>query len=477
MALSSFRFIIFFVIIYMLLSVTNLIRKQNTELACHFYKWILLIGSYLFLGYTNYKYCVYVLCLTGVVFFAARTISQNNDSKRYMIISVILCIVGLAVCKYSNFFVESINNWFGMSVPLLKIAAPLGVSFYTFSAISYIVDIYRREYPVNGSLVETALYLVYFPKLISGPLIGASTFFERLRNNDGIRLKNLERGIQLFVFGLFKKIVLADHLGVFVDDVYKAPSAFSSLSIWLAVLSYSFQLYFDFSGYSDMAIGISEIIGVRLERNFNLPYISKNLTEFWKRWHISLSSWLQKYLYFSLGGNRKGVLRTYINLLLVMVIGGIWHGAGWTFILWGCFHGIGLVVHKIYRRLAFAPKDTNLLSKVFSCFLTFIFVSFCWVFFRATSIGNALNVLHGLFSSQKGIVQIYSWTLFSIVVYFVYLVYLVLQNRKEGKTTINEEVPVLNLSTVKGLTIFFLFCGLTICMAYFGNTAFIYGKF
>ena len=477
MVLSSFRFIIFFAVIYLLLSATNLIRKQNKKLAGKLYQWILLIGSYLFLGYTNYKYCVYVLCLTGIVCWVVRRISRSSAAKRYMILGVAACIAGLAVCKYGNFFVETINNWFGLSMPLLKIAAPLGVSFYTFSAISYIVDVYRREYPANDSLPETALYLVYFPKLVSGPLIGAGAFFERLRNHDGIRLKNLERGIQLFMIGLFKKIVLADHLGVFVDDVYRAPSAFSSLSIWLAVISYAFQLYFDFSGYSDMAIGLSEILGIRLERNFNLPYVSKNLTEFWKRWHISLSSWLQKYLYFPLGGNRKGVIRTYINLFLVMAIGGIWHGAGWTFLLWGCLHGLGLVVHKIYRKSALAAKNTGTAGKIGSCFLTFAYVSFCWIFFRASSADNALDIIQGLFCFQKGIVQIYSWTLFALAVYVTYLVYLVLQNRKRGTATLNIEFPVLKLSTVKGLILFFVFCGLTICMAYFGNTAFIYGKF
>ncbi len=472
MAFSEIRFIVFFIIVYLVLMCVKGVRKIKPKLGKQCYCWVLMISSYLFMGLSNYRFCIYIAFLTVVVFGATRV----SASKKRMICGVTVCIAGLAFCKYSNFFIDEFNRVSGMHLSTLNLIAPVGISFYTFSAIGYIVDVFRDTFRQKSSLLNVALYLSYFPKLVSGPLISAEKFFSRLEKTEGVQLKNFERGIQFFVFGLFKKIVLADHLSVFVDDVFRAPSAFATISIWLAVVGYAFQLYFDFSGYSDMAMGISSMLGIELERNFNLPYLSRNLTEFWKRWHISLSSWLQKYLYIPLGGNRKGTFRTYINLFLVMLISGIWHGAGWTFIVWGILHGLGIVVHKIYCKIS-RRRMPNRIEGLISQAFTFIYVAFCWIFFRASTMDEAFSIILGMLIPQDGIIQINTWLLFSLLVYAGYLAWLIIVGFRKKNDLLTEMIPMFNLSTIHGLVIFFCFFAITIFMAYFGNTYFIYGKF
>lgn len=269
-------------------------------------------------------------------------------------------------------------------------------------------------------------------------------------------------------------MVLADHLNIFVNDVFSAPKAFHSLTVLWAVITYSLQIYFDFSGYSDMAIGSARMLGFHLPKNFNFPYLSSNLTEFWKRWHITLSSWLQEYVYYSLGGNRKGRVRTYLNLLLTMVIGGLWHGAAWTFLVWGALHGIGLILHKLH--LKYGISKGSKAGHLFCMLFTFGYASLCWVFFRADSLNEAWLVLTRLFSCQTGILQPYTWTFFSLLLLTTCSIYYSIKKQTFAK---NAKIcyPVLPLNKVWGLTVFFLLCGLTIGLAYVGNTAFIYGAF
>jgi len=264
---------------------------------------------------------------------------------------------------------------------------------------------------------------------------------------------------------------------VFVDDVFRAPTAFNTGTAVLAAISYSLQIYFDFSGYSDMAIGVSKILGFDFKPNFNLPYISRNVSEFWKRWHISLSSWFQDYLYIPLGGNRKGKVRTYINLMLVMLISGLWHGAGWTFIAWGALHGVASCVNR-----AFGEKLKALGSWVNGAF-TFIFVTLFWVVFRADSFPTAVKVWTGMFTAHTGINQPYTWSFFAIACLIVGTIVAWLHSKEIGKKDragsliIEGFYPVLDLSKLWNQVAFFTFIGLTFIMGYFGNTAFIYGAF
>jgi alginate O-acetyltransferase complex protein AlgI len=271
--------------------------------------------------------------------------------------------------------------------------------------------------------------------------------------------------------------VLADHLGVFVDDVFRAPTAFNTGTVILAAVSYSLQIYFDFSGYSDMAIGVSKILGFDFKPNFNLPYFAQNVSEFWKRWHISLSSWFQDYLYIPLGGSRKGTVRTYINLMLVMLISGLWHGAGWTFIAWGALHGIASCVNKA------VGKTLKNLGAFVNVIITFVVVTFFWVVFRASSFTNAVQIWSGMVTPHAGISQPYTWSFFAIACLIVESVVAWIHSKnirsvdKAGNLVVNGFYPILNLSKFWAQVIFITFCGITIIMGYYGNTAFIYGAF
>ena len=279
--------------------------------------------------------------------------------------------------------------------------------------------------------------------------------------------------MQIFIFGLFKKIVLADHLSIFVDDVFYAPSAYNTITVILGIISYSLQIYFDFSGYSDMAIGVAKIVGFDLSPNFNLPYLSTNISDFWKRWHISFSSWLRDYVYIPLGSSKKGTNRTYINLLLVMLVSGIWHGAGYTFIVWGFLHGVVSVCHRIIKKYVVGFE----LPKWIRIFITYVIVAFLWVPFRADDMETTVTVWKGAFSVHSGICQPFTWTFFAIACLVAGTALAILKSKNENNSYVSGYYPVLDLTKFWNLVMFFVFVGLTILMENFGNTAFIYGKF
>lgn len=469
MSLTSPKFFAYFTIIYFLLIIINKISKNNREIS----KFVLLISSYLFIMFINYKFLLCILIFTIFTYFCSKQIEKACNKKKYLYIGIIFCVLMLIVFKYFNFFISSFSNLLGRETITIKLFLPVGISFYTFSAISYLVDIYNCNENVP-TFIDYSLYISLFTKLTCGPIVKIKKFVNEL-NTMKISYKNFEIGIQIFVIGLFKKIVVADHLAIFVDDVFNYTNAFSSTSVFLAVITYSLLIYFDFSGYSEMAIGMSKILGFNFNNNFNLPYISKNPSEFWKRWHISLSSWLQEYLYIPLGGNRKGKIRTYINLFLTMLIGGLWHGANWTFIIWGAINGLALCIHKIYssiRKKYFDFIKNNYIYKFICVFLTFIFITITWVFFRSDSINTAFNLLSRLITFKEGINVIYSWTIFGI---FVLIIEIFLS--KINKNNNNVFYPHLNFDNYFHLTLFLFFCGLTIIMAYVGETQFIYGNF
>jgi alginate O-acetyltransferase complex protein AlgI len=304
-----------------------------------------------FYGWWDWRFCLLMLLLTIVAYISAIQISKLPKTRLYIILGVAVPLVVLGIFKYFNFFVSSFMQIFGIrNVGSLNIILPIGISFYTFQSLSYIIDVYRRNIDAEKNFIKLALYIAFFPQLVAGPIVRASDFLPQLDEERNINFNNFKIGIQIFVFGLFKKIVIADWLSVFVDDVFRTPNVFHAISLILAIIAYSIQIYFDFSGYSDMAIGCAKCLGYDFVRNFNLPYISRNITEFWRRWHISLSSWLKEYLYIPLGGNRKGPIRTYVNNMLTMLLGGLWHGADLTFLAWGGAHGIALCVHKTYKK-------------------------------------------------------------------------------------------------------------------------------
>ena len=308
-------------------------------------------------------------------------------------------------------------------------------------------------------------------------------FFAQMEKPRQIGWESITAGAQIFAFGMFKKLVLADHLSVFVTQVYDTPGAFSGLTVLLAVLSYSLQIYLDFSGYSDMAIGAARMLDVRLPRNFDLPYLSHNVTEFWKRWHITLSSWLQDYLYIPLGGSRKGKLRAYLNLVLTMVIGGLWHGASWNYVIWGLLHGLALVIHKLWCRRSGEKRCTPLTS-LLSIGLTFCYVSFTWIFFRAETFPQALEILKAIFTWQTGLFQPYFWFFVSLVICTAAAALALWTSRQRKGTQKKPNTsyavgfyPLLDLDRFWALTLFFVVCGLILGLAYTGGSPFIYGGY
>lgn len=483
MTFYSLHFLILFAFTLLSLAVCKLIFKKNTLLLKKINQCILLTVSYIFVCIVDWKFCLSVLAVTLTSYFCALLIDKNRSrAKLFVAIGVIIPTLMLGFFKYFNFFVSSFNKIFGVDSEFsLNFAVPLGISFFTFTAISYVVDVYRKKIEVTKDFIKIALYISFFPKFISGPIIRASEFMPQLDENRTVSWENIEKGLQIFLFGFIKKVVLADHLGVFVGDVYATPQAYDSFTVILCVISYSLQIYLDFSGYTDMAIGIAKCVGFDFSKNFNLPYISKNVTEFWKRWHISLSEWLMDYIYIPLGGNRKGKVRQYINLLLTMLIGGFWHGANITFIIWGGLHGLALIVHKLFMSVR-KNKDGKI-ATVISVFGTYAFVSLLWVFFRAENFTNAFDILKKIFIWSDGIHQMYSWSIVSIVAVIASTVVALIYNKnhksydKKGKETVSGFYPMLELSKIWNIAILLIIAGLAIILAYTGASPFIYGKF
>lgn len=481
-SLNSFSFVMAFSILLAFMAVFQALRKYGTNmdfLCGRVQLIILLVFSYTFICLTDFRFGVCVAAETLITYSTGLILSANNKSpkgtrKFSMCAGVSLILLILGYFKYCGFFLNSFSHLIGKDIHL-NIILPIGISFYSFTAIGYIVDVYRGTYDAEHDFINMALYIAFFPKITAGPIIRGDCFLPQIRKYKGVKITNFRDGIQIFVFGLFKKIVLADHLGVFVDDVFFSPSSYHTLTIAWAVVSYSLQIYFDFSGYSDMAIGISKILGFEFPRNFNLPYISKNLSEFWKRWHISLSSWLQDYLYIPLGGNRKGRARSYVNLIMVMLLSGLWHDAGWNFILWGFFHGIGSCINKRIAKRKPNERQQHGFGALMNIMITFIATTLLWVIFRADSIKNAIDVYVALFTYHDGIAQPYTWTFFAVIV--LVLSTAAAYMRQKNKEWVDGFYPVTKLNTIWELTVFFIFAGLTIMLGYFGNTVFIYERF
>ncbi len=432
----------------------------------------LLMCSYIFYGWWDARFCLLMLLLSYSAYFAARKIEQNDRRKLWSALGVGMPLAVLGVFKYFNFFLDSVSGALGIEhLGSLRIILPVGISFYTFQSLSYVIDVYRRKYQADPSFLRVALYISFFPQLVAGPIVKAGDFLPQLYEDRKPTLKGMEAGAQIFLFGMIKKVVLADHLSVFVDDVFSKPLAFSGLTVWWAVISYSIQIYFDFSGYSDMAVGCARCMGYDLCRNFNLPYLSKNVSEFWKRWHISLSNWLQEYLYFSLGGNRRG--NQYTNLMVTMLLGGLWHGANWTFVAWGGLHGLALCIHKWWRK-RFGQSKGGWLVRGLSIAGTYLFVCLCWVFFRADSFTVAAQVFSQMFLMRQGIAQPFAWT-FVAVAALTAASLAALQRSRGGR--VEGYYYVGDLERFGPLVLLFTAAGLTLALAHTGGSPFIYFQF
>lgn len=487
MGLNSLHFVIQFVVLMLVMSVLQFIRNRRWNNAISRLQIIiLLVYSYFFVASVDYRFAICIGGVTLVAYIGGLLVDRYNQANSHSvarIVFVLLCIALLATLgyfKYTNFFIDSFNSILGLQIGTLNIVLPIGISFFTFSALSYLIDVYRASIKVEKNVINFALYMAFFPKITAGPIVRWSDFASQVKEYKGVTLEGLNDGIQIFVFGLFKKMVLADHLGVFVDNVFYAPSAYNTGTLVLSAISYSLQIYLDFSGYSDMAIGLAKMLGFDFKANFNLPYIARGFSDFWARWHISLSSWFKDYLYIPLGGSRKGTARTYINLMIVMLVSGLWHGAGWTFVIWGLLHGIASCITraiKNYRksRAIVVTKAVRVIEVV----ITYVFVTLFWTVFRADSISNMMDYLKALFTAHSGINQPYTWTFVSLFFVIVATVIAFVRNRKKpmDSNRVDGFYPILDLSKIWAMVLFFTFCGLTLLLGYYGNTAFIYGQF
>ncbi|MDY6418839.1 MAG: MBOAT family O-acyltransferase, partial [Bacteroidales bacterium] len=318
-------------------------------------------------------------------------------AKWVLALIVLLDLGALVYFKYAGFFAGIWNSLTGSNLAIGEIVLPIGISFYTFQAISYSVDVYRGTYDGRPDFLEFCFYLSFFPLLLAGPITRAGRFLPQIRRARPATRRELRLGFWLVICGLLKKGVLADYLAVYNNLAFDSPVAYSGYELLMAVLGYTMQIYLDFSGYSDLSIGIAALMGFRLDDNFLFPYRSLNLTEFWRRWHISLSTWFRDYVYIPLGGNRKGLARTLLNNFLTMVVAGLWHGSTWMFVLWGALHGAGLAVHKLCRGWLKRIPDSWPV-KALSWVLTMAFVMACWVFFRAGSLQDVGEIFRRIFT-------------------------------------------------------------------------------
>lgn len=360
----------------------------------------LLIFS-IFFYYKSSGMYFYLLILSSLIDFAAGryiALTGSQLKKRLLLILSLAANLGiLGYFKYTNFFIDTINTLSGSSFNELDLFLPVGISFFTFQSMSYTIDIYRGKLQPEEKFLDFLFFVSFFPQLVAGPIVRASDFLPQISTGKELTRKNITRAFYLIILGLIKKAIIADYISInFVDRIFEMPLRYTGFENLLAVYGYALQIFCDFSGYSDMAIGLAMLLGFKLPENFNTPYKSSTITEFWRRWHISLSTWLKDYLYISLGGNRKGKMRRYYNLLLTMLLGGLWHGASWKFVFWGGMHGLFLVIEKLFGIPEKIANSRTL--KIIGTIVTFHLVCFCWIFFRAESFDSGLDVLSQIFT-------------------------------------------------------------------------------
>lgn len=397
MVFSSSTFLIAFlpitVLLYYLVGVklTKNIKVKNL---------ILLIASLIFYAWGEPVYIVLMIISIIFNFYIGKDIDaskksgQHRNAKRSFIFSIVFNLAVLGFFKYFGFLIDNVNGILHTHIEAPQLALPIGISFYTFQIMSYVIDLYRGETEVQECIIPFALYISLFPQLIAGPIVKYRDIAYQLENRKE-SLNKASQGITRFIAGLAKKLILANTLGAVYTSVQATPATkISTATAWLGIICYTLQIYFDFSGYSDMAIGLGKIFGFKFNENFNYPYIADSVTDFWRRWHISLSTWFKEYVYIPLGGNRKKTPRVILNLLIVWLLTGLWHGAAWNFIIWGLYYGILLIIEK-YLLSKILPK----VPKVIKHALTLLLVMIGWVFFSAPSLGEAFGYLGAMFGA------------------------------------------------------------------------------
>ena len=474
MVFSSSLFILYFLPAFLLIYYLLPVKLKN---------YFVLLASILFYSWGAPRFIFVILGTTFIDFHLVQWMSKTRTKlHRQLMLSLSVSInLGLLFYfKYSNFFVENVNGVltvFGMSgVHWTKLVLPIGISFYTFETITYVVDVYRRIHKPLKNFWDYQLYIILFPKLIAGPIIRYHQLSDQITDRSANENTDSKlTGFYRFVIGLAKKVIIANHMGQQADAIFALDYLHLDTSTaWIGILAYTFQIYFDFSGYSDMAIGIARMIGFRFPENFNNPYISQSISEFWRRWHISLGAWMRNYLYIPLGGNRvasKG--RLYFNLWLVFLASGLWHGASWSFVVWGAYHGFFLVLERV-----FLLKVYNKIGKFLSTATTFLVVIIGWVFFRVEKLPDAFRYLERMFSFNRGndfplIQGIYLF--FGLAAVFAFFVYSKWGQAVQDAIYFNDYTTRRHIS-VSAITIFLLIISVSSITA-FGFNPFIYFRF
>ena len=393
MLFSTTTFILIFLPIVIFIYY-GLLRK--TKMAKNVF---LLLASIIFYAWGEPYFVIIMLLSIIVNWLLGLLINKYRNEKiksKIIIITMLIFNLGiLGIFKYLGFIMENINNLFNIHMPVPNIMLPIGISFFTFQAISYVIDVYKNNAKVQKNLLNMGLYISFFPQLIAGPIVRYKTIAEQIENRKE-SFEKFSEGVKRFIKGLAKKVLLSNSLAIVADLTFKmVPSEISVVLAWLGIISYTLQIYFDFSGYSDMAIGLAKMFGFELEENFNYPYISKSITEFWRRWHISLGTWFRDYVYIPLGGNRVGKKRLILNIFIVWFLTGLWHGANWTFIVWGIFYFILLIIEKFTK--FDKNKSENIIVNIMKHLYTISFVMIGWVIFRSDNLAQALNYIKCMF--------------------------------------------------------------------------------
>ncbi len=401
-----FNSILFLSTLFLFLTVYFSINEKRSVRA----KIVILAYSYFFYGMWDAAFLILIIASTIIDYLAARFIEKVPEKKKIFVTASLICNLGLlGFFKYFNFFVDTLTplvHFFGINwaPPLLKLSLPVGISFYTFQTLSYTLDVYRGKIKAANSFLDVAVFIAFFPQLVAGPIVRASHFLPQLRKESILNNKDMADGITQILSGLFLKVVIADNVAGRVNYLFDHWQYNGMVENWTAAMLFGIQIYGDFCGYSMIAIGIAKMMGFSLPDNFNAPYAASGVSDFWHRWHISLSLWLRDYLYISLGGNRRGTGRTYINILITMLLGGLWHGASIMFVIWGMLHGIYLCVErrikKQFQHIKVTKKSIRYVLSGLIILLTYFVVSITWIPFRAGTPDQGFAMMHGLFGGH-----------------------------------------------------------------------------
>ena len=482
MLFNSFEFIVFFAVVFLMhwFVFKKSYYSQNI---------LILVSSYFFYGWWDFRFLslIFLSTLTDytIGICLGKTI-KDKIRKRLLFCSLLFNLGLLGVFKYYNFFIDSFVEGFSffnvqISLSTINIILPVGISFYTFQTLSYTIDVYRKKLSPLSDFISFATFVAFFPQLVAGPIERATNLIPQLLNKRKFNYLQSVQGIRLIIYGMFKKVVIADSLAFMVDRIFEDYTQFDGGVLWLGAIYFAIQIYCDFSGYSDIAIGTAKLFGIELMSNFKFPYFSRNIGEFWRRWHISLSSWFQAYIYVPLGGSRQGKYKTIINVFIVFLISGFWHGANWTFILWGILHAVIFIPLLVlgqntkYKNTILAEHSKlPSLKEFFSVLSVFSIVTFCWIFFRSESITDAFGFIGRIFTDFSYLS--YSHPMgyrmidyYILILFFVFYEFLI---RKDERSPFNFKSKVLR---------FIIYAVIIFCMLLFYDDnidrSFIYFQF